>query len=445
MAVMNFMLLCRLQRSISSWNISNLASRSIHQSLPQIHRHITAINPPRRTAPQRSSVPFIDHRCFTLRDSARYTSSTSNTAATSSPTEEQIYILRFGSFIDKFTNDTGIGIAIYDATKGKKLWTGRRFIPDLITNNLADYMALADALKIMSNLKSTKVAPFKVEIQTSNPTIAKHLSKEFKVRSKSLKPWYDNVTNLMGTFQHVVAGQIPFTECTDVKNASQLAVKEKKSCDNYVKMVKELESKSEREKDFDQEEQVDATKQTPTLDNEPESVDTTQQPSDVTELSMLESQQPDEFETTEISPDKIYILRFDGGSRGNPGVAGAGMALYESESGSEIWSGCIYLGDKQTNNEAEYTGLITGLQCALSLGVKQIVVQGDSMLVLQQIALKWKVKSPTLKQYFDDAMSLKKQFTFFETSHIERAKNSRADELANEAMDTRSSRGFDSE
>jgi ribonuclease HI len=42
-------------------------------------------------------------------------------------------------------------------------------------------------------------------------------------------------------------------------------------------------------------------------------------------------------------------------------------------------------------------------------------------------------------------MSLKKQFTFFETSHIERAKNSRADELANEAMDTRSSRGFDSE
>ena len=144
-----------------------------------------------------------------------------------------------------------------------------------------------------------------------------------------------------------------------------------------------------------------------------------------------------------ISPDKTYILRFDGGSCGNPGVAGAGMVLYDAKDDAELWLGSWYIGDRSTNNEAEYVGLITGLQCARSLGVENIVVQGDSQLVLRQVEGRYKVNSPTLREYYDSAMSLSREFAPFQTSHILRDRNKRADELANEATDKNSSRGFD--
>ncbi|KAL3781542.1 hypothetical protein HJC23_000027 [Cyclotella cryptica] len=365
----------------------------------------------------------------------RYLSDQSD-AATSSTNNEIIYILRFGSHIDKHTKDTGIGIAIYNAADGKNIWTGRRFIPvfsrhggEKITNNLADYLALADGLKIINTLRSTQTSSSscRVEVQTSNGVIAKHLNKDFKVASESLKPWYERVTKLMDMFDHASAGCILSSECADVKKASELAVKEQKSSDSYLIAMGEM--KSEKQDIMQPEENK--------IQDYDEPVHVT------TQISEKESPS-NESNSNAVSPDKVYILRFDGGSRGNPGIAGSGMALYDSEDGSEIWSGCQYLGNQRTNNEAEYMGLITGLQCALSLGVKKIVVQGDSMLVLQQIELKWKVKSPTLKHYFEEAISLKKQFAYFQTSHIERAKNSRADELANEAMDTMCSRGFDS-
>jgi ribonuclease HI len=144
-----------------------------------------------------------------------------------------------------------------------------------------------------------------------------------------------------------------------------------------------------------------------------------------------------------ISPEGTYVLRFDGGSRGNPGRAGAGMVLYDGGDGAEVWCGSQYLGECYTNNEAEYRGLITGLRCAMSLGVRNIVVQGDSQLILRQLDGQYKVKSPTLMAYYQEAKSLIPEFASFQTSHIERARNARADELANLAMDERSSKGFE--
>ncbi len=147
-------------------------------------------------------------------------------------------------------------------------------------------------------------------------------------------------------------------------------------------------------------------------------------------------------DATTIDPDRTYVLRFDGGSRGNPGRAGAGMVLYDGLDGNEIWTGYHYLGDKYTNNEAEYRGLITGMRCALSLGVRHIVIQGDSQLILRQLDGKYRVKSPTLLSYYREALDLVREFDSAETGHIERSRNGRADELANLAMDSRSSMGF---
>jgi hypothetical protein len=67
-------------------------------------------------------------------------------------------------------------------------------------------------------------------------------------------------------------------------------------------------------------------------------------------------------------PHKTYTLYFDGGSRGNPGIAGAGIVLYDGT--EEIWHGKTYLGDDATNNEAEYLALAAGLDCVRRLGVE---------------------------------------------------------------------------
>jgi ribonuclease HI len=78
-----------------------------------------------------------------------------------------------------------------------------------------------------------------------------------------------------------------------------------------------------------------------------------------------------------------YSLYFDGGSRGNPGLSGCGAILY-NESQDCIWSGGKYLGS-QTNNVAEYNGLIMGLEAAADLGTAALEIRGDSRLVINQV------------------------------------------------------------
>ena len=124
----------------------------------------------------------------------------------------------------------------------------------------------------------------------------------------------------------------------------------------------------------------------------------------------------------------MYSLYFDGCSKGNPGKAGAGFVIYENE--IEISSGNKYLG-RQTNNVAEYSGLIMGLQQAVDLGITELNVYGDSMLVIKQMQGKYKVNSPSIKPYYEKAKTFPINSTFF---HIYREKNSRADELANQAL-----------
>ena len=128
-----------------------------------------------------------------------------------------------------------------------------------------------------------------------------------------------------------------------------------------------------------------------------------------------------------------YILQFDGGSRGNPGIAGSGFVLYDEE-GNEIYSGRYGLAHA-TNNEAEYSGIVQGLKLALSLQVCNIIVEGDSQLIIRQIEGVYKVKNANLRTYYKEAIALRKKFDSFQVRHIPREQNSRADELANEAMD----------
>lgn len=133
-----------------------------------------------------------------------------------------------------------------------------------------------------------------------------------------------------------------------------------------------------------------------------------------------------------VQPIDVYTLMFDGGSRGNPGTAGAGFVIYKDM--REIYSGCAPLGHA-TNNYAEYKGLELGLTCAIKKGIESLIIKGDSLLVLNQITNKWKVKSFSLKEQYTNVKKLLNQLRSYTVEHVKRKYNKRADELANMAMD----------
>ena len=127
-----------------------------------------------------------------------------------------------------------------------------------------------------------------------------------------------------------------------------------------------------------------------------------------------------------------YTLFFDGCCKGNPGMGGAGAVLFKNQ--IEIYSQSCFVGKNTTNNIAEYSGLLLGLQKAHELDVKTLYVKGDSMLVIKQMKNEFNVNSPLLKQYHKQAKLLEKQIGTVFYEHIYREYNKRADELANNAL-----------
>jgi len=153
---------------------------------------------------------------------------------------------------------------------------------------------------------------------------------------------------------------------------------------------------------------------------------------------------------TRISPytndiQTNWLLRFDGGSRGNPGIAGSGAVLYRkgiAMKENENWYGYFYLGDNLTNNVAEYSGLIEGLKYVIMMKLEgNILIQGDSELVIKQLQGEYTVKKSHLQKLHATVLSLVNELpkTSFYCQHIYREQNSRADGLSNDALDTRSS------
>ena len=127
-----------------------------------------------------------------------------------------------------------------------------------------------------------------------------------------------------------------------------------------------------------------------------------------------------------------YKLQFDGCSKNNPGLAGAGAVIYKN--GIEIWSNHLFVGTNNTNNYAEYMGLIFGLEKAIELNIKTLHIEGDSLLVINQMIGKYKCNSPNLIELHKKTKELITNFDEIRFSHIFRNKNVRADELSNNAV-----------
>lgn len=127
------------------------------------------------------------------------------------------------------------------------------------------------------------------------------------------------------------------------------------------------------------------------------------------------------------------VIHVDGGSRGNPGPAGAGVVI-RTESGERVHEGGYFLGS-QTNNAAEYHALIRALQRAAELGATALAIRSDSELLVRQITGEYRVKSATLQPLFEQAQMLLLRVPLWNLQHVRREQNTRADQLANQAMD----------
>jgi ribonuclease HI len=144
-------------------------------------------------------------------------------------------------------------------------------------------------------------------------------------------------------------------------------------------------------------------------------------------------QEPANHEPPPADPTR-HLLYFDGASRGNPGLAGAGAVLYNPQ-GTEIWTGHKFVGTSHTNNEAEYTALILGLTHAFSMGVRSLDVRGDSKLIIYQVQGQWCVRQPTLVGLHQTACTIANRFENISFLAIRRSHNTIADRQSNIAID----------
>ena len=135
------------------------------------------------------------------------------------------------------------------------------------------------------------------------------------------------------------------------------------------------------------------------------------------------------------APGEVRRVRVfsDGGARGNPGPAGAGAVILD-EQGRVLARLGRFLG-KQTNNVAEYQGLLLGLRKAHQLGAREVEVRADSQLLIRQLQGKYAVRNEALRRLHGEALALLRSFDRYDLAHIPREQNALADEMSNRAID----------
>jgi ribonuclease HI len=123
----------------------------------------------------------------------------------------------------------------------------------------------------------------------------------------------------------------------------------------------------------------------------------------------------------------------DGGARGNPGPAAYGYVV-ESEDGHVLAAHGETIG-RATNNVAEYSGLVAGMEKAAELGVRELEVISDSELLVKQMRGDYRVKNDALRELWEQASDLEGRFGKVRYTAVRREHNELADQLVNEALD----------
>jgi len=141
-----------------------------------------------------------------------------------------------------------------------------------------------------------------------------------------------------------------------------------------------------------------------------------------------------------MTDDRTATMNIDGGSRGNPGPAAYAVVI--ARPGLPPVEEAESIGTA-TNNVAEYTALVRGLELAAELGVRRLDVRSDSELLVKQMRGEYRVKHPDLIDLYREAVALRGRFEGVTLTHVRRELNKRADFLCNEALDGRPRRAGD--
>lgn len=131
-----------------------------------------------------------------------------------------------------------------------------------------------------------------------------------------------------------------------------------------------------------------------------------------------------------------FVIYTDGASRGNPGVAAIGAAVYRVDDGKLVMVGQVSEAiGRATNNVAEYKAVIAGLTAALTFEPDELLLRADSQLLIRQLEGRYRVKNPTLQELFTKARKLLRAVPSYRLEHVPREENVVADALANAALD----------
>lgn len=141
----------------------------------------------------------------------------------------------------------------------------------------------------------------------------------------------------------------------------------------------------------------------------------------------------DDPTTPETHTGERLRLRTDGASRGNPGPAAAGVVV-ESGDSEVLYSVGVYLGE-MPNNQAEYRALIMGLRAVAEFQPGAVDVFMDSELVVRQMTGAYRVRDAILQRLYREATGLVQALPRVTFTHVRRAENALADQLANQALD----------
>jgi ribonuclease HI len=147
---------------------------------------------------------------------------------------------------------------------------------------------------------------------------------------------------------------------------------------------------------------------------------------------VIQGQNPGRIEALLRDGGGRVHLYFDGASRGNPGPAAIGWVLVSgdgivTEEGARI--------GRETNNCAEYEALIAGLEAAADYGFEAVAIRGDSELIVRQVRGEYDVNDLDLRERRVRVRELLESFDTWSIEHVPREINSRADELASDALD----------
>jgi len=337
-----------------------------------------------------------------------------------------LYVLRFHGIQHHLSATSCCGLILYDSSNDLEVWSGTQYYQSGESSNEAELTSLLLALSNLSKLGLQRVV-----IQgLAKGTTVNQLQGNYGVKNKRLKSLFEKIETIMK--QQLEECEVWGITSDQVIDVQRLAKKylELGTSEGFDLLF--LQEQGSHEQDLGQGQtwarQIDVNSNDSAL-QEKENVPAEEQSHVMMSIPSL-------------SPDIQYVLRFDGGSRGNPGVSGAGMAIYDLESGQEVWAAFQYLGET-TNNVAEYNALLSGLQLARAMGITRIIAEGDSTLVVKQISGEYEVKSKHLIDLNQRVIRLSNEFQSFSLQYIPRAENFRADQLANVAMDERITMGLE--